>query len=95
VSESQNVFERIRARGEEVFGQVSQELMKSPHFVKAVQGALKGKEKLDEAVGKALKTLNVPTRTEFKRVVSRLEALEAQIASLKTRAGVRKGSRKR
>jgi polyhydroxyalkanoate synthesis regulator phasin len=83
VSESRGLFDRLKARGEEVWGQLSAELMSNERFVKAMQGALRGKEKLDEAVGTALRTMNVPTRTEFKRVLARIEALEKELAALK------------
>ena len=76
----ENVFDRWRARGEAVFNQVSEELMKNPNFVKAMQAATKGKEKVDVAVGQALKAMNVPTRSEFRRAVSRIDALERQVA---------------
>ena len=74
-----SILGRIRARGEEFFNQVSGELMKNPQFVSAMQAAVAGKEKLDEAVAEALKTMNIPTRTEFKRALDRIEALERQV----------------
>ena len=74
-----SILGRIKARGEEVFNQVSSELMKNPQFVSAMQAAVWGKEKLDEAVAQALKAMNVPTRTEFKRALDRIEALERQV----------------
>lgn len=80
-----SVFDRLKARGEEVFAQVSNELMSNPHFLKALQGAYKGKEKLDEAVVAALKRMNIPTRTEFKKAVRRIEALEHELAALKAK----------
>ena len=80
-----SVFDRLKARGEEVFAQVSNELMSNPHFIKAMQGAYKGKEKLDDAVGKALKNMNIPTRTEFKRALRRIEALEHEVTALKAK----------
>jgi hypothetical protein len=89
VSESQGLFDRIKARGEEVWSQVSNELMSNEHFIKAMQGAVRGREKLNEAVGKALKTMNVPTRTEFKRALARIEALEKELAAQKARARAR------
>lgn len=92
MSDADNIFQRIRSRGNEVFQQLSNELMANEHFVKAVQGAIRGKEKLDEAVGRALKTLNVPTRTELKKVQARLEAIEAELAGL--RRAKAKASRK-
>jgi hypothetical protein len=80
------VFGRIRARGEEMFTQLSGELMKNEHFLRAVQGAMRGKEKLDAAVARTLKTMNIPTRTEFKRAVGRIEQLEKEIAALREAA---------
>jgi polyhydroxyalkanoate synthesis regulator phasin len=79
----ENVFDRWRARGEAVFNQVSEELMKNPNFIKAMQAATRGKEKVDVAVGQALKAMNVPTRSEFRRALSRIDALEHELAALK------------
>ncbi len=83
--EDKSIFDRLKARGEEVFGQVTNELMQNEHFMKAMQGALEGKQKLDRAVGKAMKTMNVPTRSELKRAVARIESLEAEVSALKDR----------
>jgi hypothetical protein len=77
---------RLKERGEEVFTQLSGELMSNRHFVKAMEGAMRGKEKLDEAAAKALKSMNVPTRTEFKKAVARIEMLEEELAALRARA---------
>jgi polyhydroxyalkanoate synthesis regulator phasin len=83
VSDDKSIFDRLKARGEEVLGQVTNELMQNEHFMKAMQGALEGKQKLDQAVGRALKTMNVPTRSELKRAVGRIEALEHEVADLR------------
>lgn len=95
MTDENSVFQKLRARGEEVFSQVSGELMSNPHFMKAVQGAMRGKEKLDEAAARALKTMNVPTRTEFKKALRRIEVLEAELADLKKAAVPRRPSRPR
>ncbi len=78
-----SVFDRLRARGEEVFSQVSNELMANPRFMKAVEKAWQGKAKLDKAVGQALKRMDIPTRSEFGRAASRIEGLERELAALK------------
>lgn len=77
---------RLKERGEEVFTQLSGELLSNRHFARAMEGALKGKQKLDAAAARALKTMNVPTRTEFKRALHRIETLEAELVSLKAKA---------
>jgi polyhydroxyalkanoate synthesis regulator phasin len=57
--------------------------MKNPNFLKAMQAAMKGKERVDQAAARALKAMNVPTRTEFRRAVARIDALEEQLTALK------------
>ena len=83
------LLDRLRSRGEEVLTQVSAELMSNPRFLKAMEGAFRGKERLGEAVGQALEQMNVPTRTELKRALSRIETLEREVLSLKTKAKAR------
>lgn len=87
-----SVLDQLKARGEELFGRVSSELMANPRFMKAMETAWKGKARVDEAVGEALKRMNIPTRTEFKRAVKRIDELERQLAEL--RAQVEKPARK-
>jgi septal ring factor EnvC (AmiA/AmiB activator) len=78
-----NVFAGLRAKGEELFGQITAELMANPRFLKAMETAFKGKAKFDEAVAQALKSANIPTRTEFKRALKRIDALERQLEELR------------
>jgi hypothetical protein len=93
-----NLFERLRARGEEMFTQLSSQLMENPQFVKAMQGALKGKQVLDEAAARALRQMNIPTRSEFKKAVTRIESLEKELSELRAKKSVSRagaGSAKR
>ncbi len=77
------VFDLLRARGEEFLNQFSSELMSNPRFIRAMQTAMRGKEWIDQGVARALRTMNVPTRTEFKRAVARIETLERELAEAK------------
>jgi DNA-binding NarL/FixJ family response regulator len=77
---ARSVFDRLKERGEEVLSQISNDLMANPHFVKAMQSAVKGKERLEEGVAQALRGMNIPTRTEFKKAISRIESLERELA---------------
>jgi BMFP domain-containing protein YqiC len=83
LSDDKNVFERLRERGEEVFTQFSGELMSNPHFTRAVEGALRGKEVVESAVGRTVKSMNIPTRSELKKLRARVDTLEAEVAALK------------
>lgn len=80
-----NLLNRLKSRGEEVFTQISAELMSNPRFMKAMEGALRGKEKVEDAAGQAIKTMNIPTRTEFKKALKRIGALEGEVEELKAR----------
>ena len=85
MSEDKGLLDRLRERGEEVFTQLSGELMSNPHFMKAMEGAVRGKQKLDDAAARALTSMNVPTRTEFKKALARIESLEEEVVSLRAR----------
>jgi polyhydroxyalkanoate synthesis regulator phasin len=74
---------KIRSRGEEVLTQLSGELMSSPRLARAVEGALRGREKLEQAATRALRQMNVPTRSELKRAGARIDALEREVAELR------------
>jgi len=77
------LLDKIRSRGEEVLTQLSGELMSNPRFMKAIEGAIRGREKLEEAAASALKQMNVPTRSELKRASARIETLEREVADLR------------
>jgi len=83
MSEDTGFLNRLRERGHEYLTQVSAELSQNPRFMQAVAGAMRGKEKLEEAVGRVLRQMNVPTRSELKRAVARIDALEKELAVLK------------
>lgn len=85
MSEDKSLFDRLKERGDEVFAQISGELMQNQHFMKAMESALRGKQKLDEGAARALRTMNIPTRSEFKKALSRLEALEHEVAAVKAK----------
>ena len=78
-----DMFDFLRSKGTALVTQVSDELMSSPNFMRAVETAYRGKERLNGAVGQALKTMNVPNRSEFKKAVARIEALERELADRK------------
>jgi polyhydroxyalkanoate synthesis regulator phasin len=86
---------RLRSRGEEVLTQVSAELSSNPRFMQAMAGALRGKEKLDEAVSRVLRQMNVPSRSELKRALARIDALEREVAGRKAKARARGPARAR
>jgi hypothetical protein len=85
---------RLRSRGEEVLTQVSAELGSNPRFMRAMAGALRGKEKLEQAVTRVLRQMNVPSRSELKRAAARIDALEREVAALKAKARAKPSARR-
>jgi polyhydroxyalkanoate synthesis regulator phasin len=94
MSDDRSIFDRLKERGEEVFTQVSGELMANQHFMKAMESALKGKEFVDQAAARALKTMNVPTRSDLKKALTRIEALEAEVAALRKKTKAQAAAKK-
>jgi polyhydroxyalkanoate synthesis regulator phasin len=80
------VLGRLRSRGEELLTQVSAELSSNPRFMRAMAGAMRGKEKIEAGVERVLRQMNVPTRGELKRATARIDALEREIQALKAKA---------
>ena len=80
-----DLIDRLRTRGEEMFTQVSAELMSNPRFMKAMEGAMRGKQAAEDAAARAIKSMNIPTRTEFKKSLKRIDALEQEVATLEAR----------
>ena len=86
---------RLRSRGEEVLTQVSAELSSNPRFMQAMAGALRGKEKLEQAVARVLRQMNVPSRGELKRALARIDALEREVAWRKAKRRAKPPARRR
>jgi hypothetical protein len=82
-TKDRTVFDELKARGEEFFTRMSGELMSNPNFTRAMQAAWWTKEKFDQGVAQALKGMRIPSRDEFKRVVRRVEDLEAELERVK------------
>ena len=87
-----DLLDRIRTRGEEVLTQLSAELSTNPRFVKAMEGALRGRDRLEQAAAVALKQVNVPTRGELKRATARIETLERELAELRKELRARRAA---
>jgi hypothetical protein len=87
-------LKRLRSRGEEVLTQVSAELGSNPRFMRAMAGALRGKEKLEQAVSQVLRQMNVPSRSELKRALARIDTIEREVAALKAKARAKRPARR-
>ncbi len=80
---AQQVLSDALKKGEEIFQTVSGRLLEQPAVAKAFEAAMAGKSKVDEGVAKALKRMNVQTRSEFRGLRSRVDGLEIQVSELR------------
>ncbi|HQZ17868.1 MAG TPA: hypothetical protein PKU70_10495 [Vicinamibacteria bacterium] len=89
---AQEVLGNVLKKGEEIFQNVSGRLLERPAVQKAVEAAMVGKSKVDEGVAVALKKMNVQTRSEFRHLKHRVEALESQVADLREKVEAMKAA---
>lgn len=83
----------LRARGEEVIGELAQSLLENPLFSQALGKALGAGERAAGAQRAALHAIDVPTAGDVERLVrrvralgDRLDALEEEVDRLRRRA---------
>jgi len=82
----ESLFSQLKARGEEFFTEVSNNLMANENFIELLKKGIAAKEEIDKRVAEALKTMNLATRKEVGRLEHRLAALESQIEEMKAAA---------
>ncbi len=90
---AQSRFSSLKARGEEFFTELSNNLLANPAFIEMLKKGIAAKEAVDQQVAQAMKRMNVATRKDLSRLEQRLSALEAELAALKASGG-RKRSRR-
>jgi len=89
---AQQMFGDVLKKGEEIFQNVSGRLLEKPAVAKAFEAAMVGKSKVDEGFATALKRMNVQTRSEFRGLKHRVEALEGQVAELREKVEAMKAA---
>jgi polyhydroxyalkanoate synthesis regulator phasin len=88
-------FSQIRSRGEEFFTEVSNNLMSNPAFIEVLKKGVAAREEVDKRVAEALKTMNVASRKETAKLERRIEALESELADLKSKLKAVSGRKKK
>ncbi len=80
---ARKVLDDVLKRGEEIFQNVSGKLLEKPAVAKAFEAAMVGKSRVDQGLAVALKRMNLQTRSEFRGLKSRVDALEMQVSELR------------
>ncbi|MBX3026492.1 hypothetical protein KF840_16410 [bacterium] len=85
-SQAQSMLASLVGRGEEVFGVFLEELGKNPkvrqQLGKTLERAVDAKRAVDKNMQAVLSALNVPSRADFHRVLTKIEALQGSVVNL-------------
>jgi polyhydroxyalkanoate synthesis regulator phasin len=90
-----SLLSQLKARGEEYFTEISNNLMANPTFIEMLKKGIAAKEVADKQVAEAMKRLNVATRKEVRSLEHRIAALESELAELKAPPAPKKRARKK
>lgn len=84
--ESESLWQRWMEAGEEKLGQLAEEVLANPRvteaFASALSRAAQTKGKVDRNLQMLLGALNLPTRQDFNKLVSKVEALQGSLVNL-------------
>ncbi|KAA0254809.1 MAG: hypothetical protein EDX89_07960 [Acidobacteria bacterium] len=78
-----SLLRNLRARGEELLTDVSNNLLANPAFIEVLKKGIAVKEIVDQQVAQALKRMNLATRKDLQKLEQRLAALESELTALK------------
>jgi hypothetical protein len=76
---------RLRARGEEALGDLTQALLENPLFNQALTAAMGAGERAAQAQRTAMGALNIPPASELERLEQRLRSLSHRLEAMEDR----------
>jgi len=81
-----SLWQRLVGAGEERVAQFAEEVLANPHVTEALSNALRRaartKGQVDRNMQFLLGALNLPSRSDFNRLVSKVEALQGSLVNL-------------
>lgn len=86
MGEDPDILRRLYGLGEEALGRLAEELLSNPRvaeaFSHALRKAFETKGKMDRNMQTVLALLNLPSRADMSRIVTKLEALQGSLVNL-------------
>ena len=85
-AEDRSLFQRLYDMGEERLNVLAEELLASPRFAEvlgaALQRGMEAKGKVDQNMQTILNLLNVPSKADYKKLATKIEALQGSLVNL-------------
>ena len=85
-SEEQSILQRLFSLGEDRMNKLLEELLSNPRFAEAlgktVQAALETKGRVDRNMQTVLSLLNLPSKSDYKKLATKIEALQGSLVNL-------------
>jgi hypothetical protein len=84
--DDRSFFQRLKEMGEERFNVLAEELLSNPRFADVLsttlQKAMETKGRVDRNMQTVLNLLNLPSRADYKRLSTKIEALQGSLVNL-------------
>ena len=85
-SEEQSLLQKLFSLGEDRMNKLLEELLSNPRFAEAlgktVQAALETKGRVDRNMQTVLSLLNLPSKSDYKKLATKIEALQGSMVNL-------------
>jgi hypothetical protein len=86
VESDTHILKRLYGYGEESLGRLAEDLLSNPRvaeaFSAAIRRAFEAKGRVDRNMQAVLRLLNVPSRADLNRLVTKVEALQGSLVNL-------------
>ena len=80
------ILQRLLETGEDRFNRLVEELLSNPRFAdavgKTVQTAMDAKGRVDRNMQTVLNLLNLPSKSDYKKLATKIEALQGSLVNL-------------
>ena len=84
--DDRGLFQRLFEMGEERLNGLAEELLSNPRFTEAIgktiQKAMETKGRVDRNMQTVLALLNLPSKTDYRKLATKIEALQGSLVNL-------------
>jgi hypothetical protein len=99
VREDETILKRLYGFGEEALGRLAEDMLANPRvaeaFSRALQKAFDTKGRVDRNMQTVLGLLNLPSRADVSRILTKLEAIQGSLVNLNLKVDRLMGERAR